>query len=764
MLAFLVGCEHGGIVPSPASAPDGRAPNVLLIIVDDLRPEIGVYGDAIAHTPNIDKLASDGFVFTNAFAPVPVCGASRAAMLSGRKPTTNRFLSYDARLDGDLPGVASLPGYFKDHGYHTLANGKVFDVSVDSADAWSEPLWNPGGDWASPVERSARREDLQQAYLSNPDGVRGPPFERLDVDDDAYPDGQLAVKTVSDLKRLQDTEAPFFLAVGFRKPHLPFNVPEKYWALYERGNFALPATYRDAPREAPAKAIHDSPELRTYTGIPAQGLLDEHQALELIHGYHAAVSYADAQVGKVLDALEAFGHAGDTIVVLVGDHGWNLGEHTLWTKHSLFDVTLRTPLIVRVPDRPGVRIDAVTDLLDLFPTLAELTGLPMPPDLDGMSLVPVMEDPDRSIRSASFSRWFDGESVRTARYRYTEWRDEAGTVTARMLYDLKVDPGETTNVAGDADYEDVVRELNELITRNGTNVEWSPSIRNSIFYRGDGERRRGPNPVPGEHRPELSGTASHAAREELAELGRIVVADLAGNDRDGLVRRHEQAFGALQAQAVTVLLHPHADVLPKQVSKSRFGEIAHGGDFGHRAHLAQVPDHVVARPEHTRVGRGQLVGSDEFLRSNEDLLQQIGEQPIDETPFVLVQLEHLPEERFELQDVVFTFDAEQVHTVGPHRPRHQFGPAGLGLKQGPVMQPFVLIRLAAVVHARIRGNQHQVAAPGPDSNAGGVLDAAASGQVQRPGTAVGVVGRDEVRRRHGTLCVCSARRDGIGEQ
>jgi len=473
-----------GLLASMASAQPSQPPNILFIIVDDLRPEIGAYGNAIVHTPNIDRLAASGFLFENAFALVPVCGASRAAMLSGRKPTTNRFLSYDARLDQDLPDAASLPGYFKEHGYHTLANGKVFDVSEDSAHVWSEPLWNPEGEWTSSVRRTTRHEDLQKAYLDNPDGVKGPPFERLDVDDADYPDGKLADKTVDDLKRLRDADVPFFLAVGFRKPHLPFNAPEKYWMLYDPTDFDLPSSYRDAPDGAPFKAIHNSPELRNqYAGIPAEGLLEEKDALNLIHAYHAAVSYADAQVGKVLDALAEHGLADETVVVLVGDHGWSLGEHTMWAKKNLFDVALRTPVIIRDPNRKNGRINAVTDLLDLFPTLTELAGLPTPPGLDGTSLVPALDDPTRTVKPASFSRWFDGESVRTARFRYTEWRNQAGEVTARMLYDLSIDPEETRNVAEVSAYREVVLELSARIKANDSNSPWSPSLRKSIFYK-----------------------------------------------------------------------------------------------------------------------------------------------------------------------------------------------------------------------------------------------------------------------------------------
>jgi iduronate 2-sulfatase len=482
---ILVLLALGAAIDAAATTQTDKRPNVLFIIVDDLRPAIGAYGDDVVQTPNIDALAASGFVFDNAFATVPVCGASRASMLSGRKPTTERFIWFDARLDRDLPEAPSLPGHFKDNGYHTLANGKVFDGSEDSATAWSEPLWNPSGDWTSSIARTTRHQDLQKAYLNNPAGVTGPAFERLDVDDASYPDGKLADKTIADLERLRNTTAPFFLAVGFRKPHLPFNVPEKYWKLYDASDFHLPSTYDGGPEGAPARSVHNSPELRNqYSGIPEQGPLGETQALNLIHAYHAAVSYADAQVGKVLDALTNYGLADETIVVLVGDHGWNLGDHSMWTKHNLFDVTLHTPMLLRDPTRGHGRIPAVVDFLDIFPTLTELADLPTPDELDGVSLVRVLDDPTATVKPASFSRWFDGESVRTTDYRYTEWRDEAGVTTDRMLFDLRRDPDETHNVAEKSDYDAVVVELSALIAANDTNVAWSPLIRKSIFYHG----------------------------------------------------------------------------------------------------------------------------------------------------------------------------------------------------------------------------------------------------------------------------------------
>jgi arylsulfatase A-like enzyme len=298
----------------------------------------------------------------------------------------------------------------------------------------------------------------------------------VDAADTDYPDGKVAEKTIDDLRRLKELDSPFFLVVGFRKPHLPFTAPEKYWSLYDPTDFVLPSTYYQTPDGAPSNPIHNSPELRGYAGIPQEGPLEETQALRLIHAYNAAVSYADAQVGKVLDALTEYGLEDETIVVLLGDHGWSLGEHTMWNKHTLFDIALRTPLIIRAPNRASSRSSAVVSLLDVFPTLTEVTGLPAPGDLDGVSLAPILDDPQEAVRTASISRWFDGASVRTNRFRYTDWRDDSGIVTARMLFDLRVDPNETKNVAEEDGYDEVVAELGALITEDESAHPWSPLV------------------------------------------------------------------------------------------------------------------------------------------------------------------------------------------------------------------------------------------------------------------------------------------------
>ena len=491
LFIFSLACLLG-LLSLSTFAQNPVKPNVLVIIVDDLRPEVAAYGDQIAHTPNIDYLAETGVLFENAFTAVPVCGASRAALLSGKKPTTNRFVDYNSRLDVDFPDAESLPNYFKDNGYYTISNGKVFDATLDSESAWSEPAWNPEGEWTSVLfvrgrelpARNARRDDLQRAYLDHQLGIIGPAFERLEAADTDYPDGRVAEKTIEDLRRLSDLDTPFFLVAGFRKPHLPFTSPERYWSLYDSTDFVLPSTYYETPFGAPSNPIHNSFELRqSYADIPQEGLLEETQALHLIHAYHAAVSYADAQVGKVLNALTDLGIEDETIVVLLGDHGWSLGEHTMWNKHALFDIALRTPLIIRAPNHLSSRNNAVVSLLDLFPTLTELSGLPLPQNLDGVSLVPILGDPQVGVRTAAISRWFDGASARTNQYRYTDWRDELGQIEARMLYDLSVDPDETRNVAEEDRYKDVVFELSTFITSDDSGQPWSPMVRDHVEAR-----------------------------------------------------------------------------------------------------------------------------------------------------------------------------------------------------------------------------------------------------------------------------------------
>ena len=264
-----------------------------------------------------------------------------------------------------------------------------------------------------------------------------------------YPDGELLDRSLKDLRRLAQNEQPFFLAVGFRRPHLPFVAPRKYWELYDRSQIKLPETYREGPKGAPSQALHTFGELRAYSDIPARGPVSDEMAITLIHGYYACVSFIDDLVGALSRELDRLELSGSTIVVLWGDHGWNLGEHTLWCKHCCFETSMRSPLLVRAPGMPaGVACGAPVEFIDIYPSLCELAGLPLPEHLQGTSFVPLLRRADgQAAREAAIGRWGNGETIRTAQYRYTEYLDSRRQLTARMLYDHDADPDETVNIA-----------------------------------------------------------------------------------------------------------------------------------------------------------------------------------------------------------------------------------------------------------------------------------------------------------------------------
>jgi arylsulfatase A-like enzyme len=292
---------------------------------------------------------------------------------------------------------------------------------------------------------------------------------------------------VEDIHRLAKQDRPFFLAVGFRKPHLPFNAPARYWRDGQPDTALLPPSWHQPAEGVPSKAFHRSLELRMqYDALPLLGDIDEEGAKQLVRDYHAASRYADAQLGRLITALEDSGVADDTIVVVAGDHGWLLGEQRMWTKHALFETALRTPLIIVDPDRVGgAKVEAVTDLLDLYPTLAQLAGLAVPEGLDGASLSPLLDNPaleQHPEKTVSFSRWLDGESVRDERYRYSAWFDASGQVVAQMLFDLDNDPHELHNVADDADLAPVVARLLGNLRKHRADTPWSAEL-NSLVER-----------------------------------------------------------------------------------------------------------------------------------------------------------------------------------------------------------------------------------------------------------------------------------------
>jgi iduronate 2-sulfatase len=433
------------LLPLPASlqaADESRQlaakPNVLFIAVDDLRTSLGCYGDPLAKSPNIDSLARSSRLFHGAYTHQAVCGPARTAMLTGRLPDNTRVWHNRNLFRNTLPDAVTLPQLFKNHGYQAISFGKIFSGDQRELDppSWSAPemLRGEGPGWKN--------------YASARDsGGKGAAYEFAAVPDDGYPDGRLAQLAVETLARLKQAEQPFFLAVGFFKPHLPFNAPKKYWDLYDPAVFALPdAQTRVAG--APEIAYHTHRELGGYEDMPEDEHVSAEQARMLRHGYYACVSYVDAQLGKVLDSLHRLGLDQNTIVVLWGDHGWSLGEKDRWCKGTNFERDTRVPLMIRVPGlaKPGEPTDALLEYVDIYPTLAALAGLTPPDDLDGQSLVPVLEDPAARGRDAALSQFtrpwkatgFEvmGYSLRTPTQRYTRWVEWPSRQTvAEEFYD-----------------------------------------------------------------------------------------------------------------------------------------------------------------------------------------------------------------------------------------------------------------------------------------------------------------------------------------
>lgn len=423
-------------------------PNILFIAVDDLRPELNFYGATQIKSPSLDKLAEESLIFDRAYCNIPVCGASRASLLTGTRPTRHRFIGYSTKKDEDMPGNPSLPMTFKNNGYITISNGKVYHHNNDDKLAWDEI-------WHSKLNNYVLESNIALGEVGN---TRGLPFEKADVPDEAYKDGEIAAKAISDLRKLKEKDQPFFLAVGFMKPHLPFNAPSKYWDLYQREDMALPENYVQ-PETTPAVAFHNFGELRNYAEVPKKGPVSDEMAKELIHGYYACVSYMDAQVGKVLEELETLGLAENTIVVFWGDHGWNLGNHMLWCKHCTFESSLRTPLLLKVPGKTnGEKTAAITEYIDIYPSLCELAGIELPAHLEGESVVPLLKGGTRN-KDYAVSKYMNAVTLIKGTQFYTEFTNDSGEAYARMLFDHATDPLELDNLAEKPDYKATVEQL-----------------------------------------------------------------------------------------------------------------------------------------------------------------------------------------------------------------------------------------------------------------------------------------------------------------
>ena len=444
-----VATSGGDMGPSTALS---ERPNVLFIAIDDLRPDLGVYGHPVAYTPNIDRLAETSLVFDNAFVSQAVCGPSRAALMTGLRPDTTGITTLKEPVSETAPNAVTLSQTFKNAGYESIGIGKIYHHADDDMEGWTK---RP--DDAIYEDRKAERR-AGVPRLSH----RARPFEEM-------PDTINVREAQVELERLGENQNPFFMAVGIHRPHLPFNYTQADWDLYD--GKAIPGPINpEGQIDAPSYALV-SYEIWNYDDTEAyqqSKVMPKNKADELRRAYLASVTYADRLVGDLLSTLDAQGLTDNTIVVLWSDHGWKIADHAAWAKHSTANIDIRIPMMIRTPGMAakGQRSDAFVETVDLYPTLAELTGLGTPTNLEGLSFAPLLENPDRIWKNAAFTQFprnipgkgrGTGYTVRTDDYRYTAWViDGTDQIVAEELYDLRNDGDETRNVARDAAYRSVL--------------------------------------------------------------------------------------------------------------------------------------------------------------------------------------------------------------------------------------------------------------------------------------------------------------------
>lgn len=502
-------------------------PNVLFIAVDDLRPELGCYGSEIAVTPNLDALADDGLLFDRAYCQQAICRPSRASLMTGARPSTTGLYHNYVALRELKPDIITLPQHFIANGYETAYCGKIFHQGdTDEENSWSRApvrsipgVKKPIGGYALPKNNKLKSENFKVMFEKYGEAARrglasGPAYESADVPDTAYGDGYNTQLAIATMKEMAAGEKPFFLGLGFKKPHLNWTSPKRYWDMYDPAKIPM-AEHGDSPKGGAAMGLHASFELRTRAGIPKIGPLGPELARTLKHAYLACVSYVDAQIGLMVEALEEAGLRDNTVIIVWGDHGWHLGDMGVWGKATNYEIATRVPLMIWTPDMKtrGKSTNALVELVDMYPTLCELSGIPIPEHVEGHSFVPLLDNPDQPWKKAAFSQypnpalrewaanplspgmretWFGplikeveariirqqgdkwdrelfeqhlmGYTMRTDKYRLVVWRDHRNPNADPLhveLFDHESDPSETTNVAGN--HPEIVRGLIEQL-------------------------------------------------------------------------------------------------------------------------------------------------------------------------------------------------------------------------------------------------------------------------------------------------------------
>ncbi len=481
-------------------------PNILFISIDDLRPTLGAYGDPTAITPNIDRLAGEGMTFRQTFAQVAVCAPSRASLMTGLRPDSTRVWHLGDKFRELKPNAVTMPQYFSKFGYHTVNLGKIFHNYMPDSISWDEPDLRPAryvqADWlkrdgetfyiSEEVNRSqaVKRDSLLKLRpVRYADGWNtGPAWEAADVHDSMYYDGAQNELTKMTLTRLAKKKEPFYMGLGFFRPHLPFAVPKKYWDLYDPEKIPLAAN-PDVPENAPGFTMNSMYELRHYDGFNHIGhpestyRMSEDTARILKHGYYASVSYVDALLGNLIAHMKEIGIYENTIIILWGDHGWKLGDHNSWGKMTNYNIDLQVPMIIRYPNQEnrGAQTFEITELVDMFPSLCEIAGIEVPDYMQGTSFVPLIKDPKREWKDAAFSQFhrrprhsadgnrYMGYAINTKKYHYIEWYTwdpETGTrgeLKNRELFNREDDPNEVTNIASQESLDEVVTALSKQL-------------------------------------------------------------------------------------------------------------------------------------------------------------------------------------------------------------------------------------------------------------------------------------------------------------
>lgn len=451
----------------PDSVPD--RPNVLFIAVDDLRPDLGCYDNHRVISPNIDALAKEGIRYERAYCQQATCAPSRTSLLTGLHPDEAGVTDHVTHFRTLHPDIVTLPQLFTQAGYSTCGIGKIFHFAEGYQDAES---------WSEPAQFETTSKVNTYVQPGNQTKGKGVSFEITDAPDTAFTDGKIATEVINKLHHYQKEGQSFFLAAGFLKPHLPYSMPQKYWDSYAEGDFSLPEKDQLRPEGAPDIAFHHWQELRGYKDVPNQGPVRSSLMDSLRRAYYACITFVDAQIGKILDELKATGLDKNTIVVLWGDHGYHLGEQNLWHKHTNFELDTHVPLIFKVPGMAAKSISDVVELLDIYPTLAELAGLKLANPVSGISLVDQMKKSRKQNTHFAFSQYFRpygaisgkvrpthmGYTVRSGEFRYTGWfGTDADIPQFEELYDLRQEAFERKNVTGENQYKAILEDLRRRV-------------------------------------------------------------------------------------------------------------------------------------------------------------------------------------------------------------------------------------------------------------------------------------------------------------